>query len=210
MPESSYGVQLPDGSMAIVTAEAVNPSQLPQPLVVTFLAAGGGIKVGEFAKLCEPHIGAIFVTIAGMALLFGLGGALKPLAMAAAKRWFGAGGTEVTVNLNPEDEVIHDDHAREQRAREQAVVCHTCTATGTLVAVDPSKCPMHEAERQRSLRNEEQIKELWKHIEEVQAETKKDTAEIKRLAAENNTITQANLAAILTELRILNQKRKRS
>ncbi len=31
MSETSYEVQLPDGSMAIVTAEAVNPSQLPQP-----------------------------------------------------------------------------------------------------------------------------------------------------------------------------------
>ena len=49
MPETSYEVQLPDGTLGVVTAMAVAPSQLPQPPPGSGLETPG-IHPGKFRQ----------------------------------------------------------------------------------------------------------------------------------------------------------------
>lgn len=110
-----------------------------------------------FKDLCAPHFWAIVITIVTMLLLVGAGVALRPalrkLLDALIKR---LSGEHVEVNINAgQGEAMPGKKAE-------------CVACGLLV--DPTKCPLHVSEHYRSLRNEEDIKNLWQHFEDLSKE----------------------------------------
>jgi hypothetical protein len=90
------------------------------------------------------------ILIGVVLLLFGtLGGG--PL-LKALINWFlkiiGRGTSETIINLNSGGEM----------ADNKPQTCKTCTAT------DPTSCPLHQSEHERSLRNEKNIEDLSKDL----------------------------------------------
>ncbi len=158
----------------------------------------------EFVNLCTPHLWAIFLTIGVMVLLFGSGQLLKPWISALIKRLSG-GETEVNVNIGPngmaQEMTRHSDEMGEIMAKDK-LSCVGCPGL-----IDPTKCPMHEAERERSLRNEKSIKELWEHFGNLQSELKREISDIKELAAANNAAIVNNQRTILDAINKITPRR---
>ena len=96
----------------------------------------------------------LYIVIVLLVVAFGGGPALKVLFNAILKV-FGHGGSETVVNV-------------ELPGGSMAKVPKECEGCG--LAVDPSKCAMHQAEHERSLRNETQITDLWKTYGEMRKE----------------------------------------
>ena len=95
----------------------------------------------------------LYIVIALLVVAFGGGPALKAMFNVILKV-FGKGGSETIVNVLP--------------GGSMAKVPKECEGCG--LAVDPSKCAMHQAEHERSLRNETQITDLWKTYGEMRKE----------------------------------------
>src|SRR5208337_1273424 len=103
-----------------------------------------------FKELCAPHFWPIVITIAVMLLLMGSGVALRPL----LKQLINAGlkrlsGESVEVNINPG--ITGGPMA------ESSTVCEGCDLY--------KKCPMREAEKQRSLTNQKDIEKVDKRVD---------------------------------------------
>lgn len=94
--------------------------------------------------------------LAVVILFAALGGgpALKALFNAILKV-FGKGTSETIVNFNP--------------GGEMAKIPKECVGCG--LAVDPSKCVMHQSEHERSLRNETQIGKIWEEYGTLRKDT---------------------------------------
>jgi hypothetical protein len=118
-------------------------------------------------RLCDPEHLAIIILVLLVALLVvgggkGIGKLLGPI----LKKIFG-GGTEVTLNLGGE---------MAKKSRE----CETCG-----LVVDPRNCPLHEAEHERSKRNEEEINKLWEHYGKMGEEMRSGFKEVQRCINES-------------------------
>ena len=94
----------------------------------------------------------LYLVIVLLIVAFGGGPALKALFNAILKA-FGHGGLETIVNVGQ----LGDEMPGKLRKE----MCATCG-----VFTDPSKCPLHESEHERSKRNESGIAELWKDVKE--------------------------------------------
>ena len=97
-----------------------------------------------FQELCAPHFWAIIITAAVVIFLVAGGQGLKPLIKAFINR---LSGEHVEVN------VIGEGGEMSGKLKES---CKGCTL-GDI----PKNCPFHEAEHERSKRNEDEIKNLW-------------------------------------------------
>lgn len=94
------------------------------------------------ARLCEPeHIAIIILVLLVALLVVGSGKGLASIIVPFFKKVFGS-GTEVNLNLGGD-------------VGKKLKECEQCG-----LMVDPSKCPLHSGEHERSLRNESGIKEL--------------------------------------------------
>ena len=101
----------------------------------------------------------LYIAIALLISALGGGPLLKALFNAGLKV-FGKGGSEVNVNFaSPGPTTAGGAMGR---------VPKECEGCGLLV--DPTKCVMHMSEHERSLRNEEEIKNLWKNFGELRKE----------------------------------------
>ena len=124
--------------------------------------------MADFIKeLCAPHFWAILLTIGLMLLLLGAGVAIRPL----LKKLLDAGinrlsGGRVEVNVIGEGGEV---------SGKQKEMCKTCG----IVTDIPKNCPFHEAEHERSKRNEEEINKLWQNQSAIRTEimTKLDAIE---------------------------------
>ena len=162
--------------------------------------------------LCEPHLWAIAIVLLVLILmgplLYGAGVLLKPLigkAINAGLKRLSGESTEVNVNLGnagTQEMSRHSDEMGEIMAKDK----QSCIGCPGLI--DPTKCPMHEAERERSLRNEKSIKELWDHFGNLQNELKKEIGEIKELAAANNATIIANQKALMDAIKGIPRRRQ--
>jgi hypothetical protein len=95
-------------------------------------------------ELCAPHFWAIILTAAAVIFLVAGGQNLKPLIKALINR---LSGEHVEVNVIGEGG---------EMPGKQKEFCKTC-GLGDI----PKNCPFHEAEHERSKRNEDEIKNLW-------------------------------------------------
>ena len=101
----------------------------------------------------------LYIVIALLISALGGGPVLKALFNAVLKV-FGKGGSEVNVSFaNPGPTNTGDVMGR---------VPKECEGCGLLV--DPSKCVMHTAEHERSLRNEAEIRKLWDNFGDLRKE----------------------------------------
>jgi hypothetical protein len=88
-------------------------------------------------------------------------------------------GTETTININ--------QPGGEMAGKLKPTPCASCTIT------DPSSCPLHQSEHERSMRNEKGIEALWTHYGDMRKEM---TAGFKEVTATVIQSQQAILAAI--------------
>ena len=168
----------------------------------------------EYLKeLCAPHFWPIVITIAVMIVLMASGVAIRPLLVAL----FGAiinklkgGGETVNINLGANVKAEMAEHGRKMGANVKAemaehgrkmgvimdaakekAICEACAKRGM---VDPNMCPMHQAEKDRSLRNEKSICDLWTHIGDVERSFRAEVAAVY-------TLINSNQGTIIAELR---------
>jgi hypothetical protein len=155
--------------------------------------------VEEFLKqVCAPHFWPIVITIAVMIMLMASGVALGPMLKgvitALTKR---LAGDSVEVNINPASA------AGEEEMSKAHTICEGCELY--------KKCPMHEAEKQRSLANKEDIKEIksemtriWEHHDQLKDQLREELRlgleSIAKLANENKDAIIANQGRILAKL----------
>jgi hypothetical protein len=96
--------------------------------------------------ICDPkHLWVIIGSLVFALLVVSIGRGGGALLLSLLKKLFG-GGEKVNINLGG---------GMSKKQKDEHPACATC-ATYT----DPTKCPLHEAEHERSLRNETGIKEL--------------------------------------------------
>ena len=154
----------------------------------------------EYLKeLCAPHFWPIVITIAVMIVLMASGVAIRPLLVAL----FGAiinklkgGGETVNINLGANVKAEMAEHGRKMgvimdAAAKEKAICEACAKRGM---VDPNMCPMHQAEKDRSLRNEKSICDLWTHIGDVERSFRAEVAAVY-------TLINSNQGTIIAELR---------
>ena len=138
-------------------------------------------KQGIFPDTWMGYFGLheIILYLVIVLLIGALGGGptLKALFNAILKV-FGKGGSETVVNVLP--------------GGVMAKVPKECEGCG--LAVDPSKCAMHQAEHERSLRNETQITELWKTYGEMRKEMSAGFKEVNKSIDESKTVILGALA----------------
>ena len=96
----------------------------------------------------------LYIVIVLLIVAFGGGPVLKALFNAILKV-FGHGGSETVVNVLPRSEM--------------AKLPKECESCG--LVVDPTKCVMHTAEHERSMRNEAQIARVWVEYSKLRDET---------------------------------------
>jgi hypothetical protein len=95
--------------------------------------------------LCDPtHLFLIIGILLLSVVLMGTGKGLGALIGPIIKKW--GKGTEINLNMGKTD----DDMGRKPKGE--------CVQCGLIV--DPTKCPLHANEHERSLRNETGIREL--------------------------------------------------
>ncbi len=153
----------------------------------------------EYLKeLCAPHFWPIVITIAVMIVLMASGVAIRPLLVAL----FGAiinklkgGGETVNINLGANVKAEMAEHGRKMGvimdAAKEKAICEACAKRGM---VDPNMCPTHQAEKERSLRNEKSICDLWTHIGDVERSFRAEVAAVY-------TLINSNQGTIIAELR---------
>ena len=139
----------------------------------------------EYLKqICAPHFWPIVTTIVVMLLFLGAGVALRPL----LRKFLDAGikrlsGEHVEVNI----QAGQGDEMPGKKVE--------CSACGLLV--NPANCPLHADEHSRSLRNETQILELWKHYEELSKEMRTGFASVQTTLSSSQTSILNNQQRIL-------------
>lgn len=112
------------------------------------------------SRLCEPEHLIIVILVLLMALLIvggakGIGKSIGTL----VRKFFG--GNSVNVNLGG-------------GMAKKSTECATCG-----LVVDPKNCPLHEAEHERSMRNEKTNEEQWKAIEKLATEMRAGFREVQ-------------------------------
>jgi hypothetical protein len=125
--------------------------------------------------ITEPHHLLLIIAVLILALI--LTGGTKGLSKIAEAGLSRLSGKTTEVNVE-----IGEDVAGKPPKFE-------CSACGLLV--DPLKCPMHSGEHERSLRNEEEIKNLWLQFGELGKEMRagfKET-QISLSSVQNNILT---------------------
>lgn len=137
-------------------------------------------------SFCESHpFYAIVIGLSIGFLLMGLGGAIGSsmgqFLVPILSRIFGSGGGsgKVTVNVDTDPAVARDHSGRPK----------LCI---------PEQCPDHKAERERSLRNEEEIKSLWDHQGKLRENQDKIRGEILGRLDRLEESNRAILVALLT------------
>jgi len=112
-----------------------------------------GIFPSTWAGYFGLHEIILYLVIVLLIGALGGGPALKALFNAILKV-FGHGGSETIVNVLP--------------GGDMAKVPKECEGCG--LAVDPSKCVMHQSEHERSMRNEAQINKIWAEYSKLRDE----------------------------------------
>lgn len=114
-----------------------------------------------FNKLCEPeHLIIIILALVLALLVVGSGRGLGKFIGQVLKKIFG--GTEVNLNLGGD---------MSGKLKKECEICG--------IFPDPNKCPFHQAEHERSIRNETEISKLWEHYGKLGEEMRSGFKEVQ-------------------------------
>jgi hypothetical protein len=124
-------------------------------------------------RLCEPeHLAIIILVLLVALLVVGSGKGLSSIIVPFFKKVFGNGSTEVNLNLGGD---MGGKPSKES----------PCSVCGKF---DPKDCPFHEAEHERSLRNENDIKALWEQYGKMGDEMRAGFRDVQKCINESQKV----------------------